>query len=141
MALGYLTFANAPSRCLCYCHRLPCGANGAWHRPSLAKTKATVGGRFLITNHWRFPQRRRGKMLGKIRKRNYIPCSIAPLFCCCFLFGLSGSTIMQNTVILGADRRIYLSLFWLGLAALNKALPKKGGDGGLRVGKCGASVL
>lgn len=62
-----------------------------------------------------------------------------PLFCCRFLFGLSGSTIMQNTVILGADRRIYLSLFWLGLAALNKALPKK--KRGFRVGKCGASVL
>lgn len=71
------------------------------------------------------PRERLGKMPGenkKTKKKLHSLQLAAPLFCCCcFPFGLSGSTIMQNTVILGADRRIYLSLFRLGLVALNKA--------------------
>lgn len=103
MALGYLTFANASSRCRC--HRRRCGANGAWQRPSQAKTKATVGGRFLITNHWRFPQRRRKRIKNEPKRkrnipspsdRNYILCSISPTSVPTILLLLSFRTFWVN---------------------------------------------
>lgn len=132
MALGYLTFANAPSRC---------GVNGVWQQQQQQRHQQPQSQR-NEGDSWRpfpnyksavAPQRvsaREGKKkripAAKSKKINTeITFFVALLLCDYFVvvavvavLRLSGSTIMQNTLIRRADRRIYLSFwFW----ALNKA--------------------
>lgn len=134
MALGYLTFANAPSRC---------GVNGAWqqqrHQQPQSQSQRNEGDSWRPFPNYKSavaPQRERER--DGERKKKRIPAAkskkinteitffVALLLCDYFVvvavavLRLSGSTIMQNTLIRRADRRIYLSFwFW----ALNKAVP------------------
>lgn len=129
MALGYLTFANAPSRC---------GVNGAWqqrHQQPQSQSQRNEGDSWRPFPNYKSavaPQResaREGKKkripAAKSKKINTeITFFVALLLCDYFVvvavLRLSGSTIMQNTLIRRADRLIYLSFwFW----ALNKATP------------------
>lgn len=137
MALGYLTFANAPSRC---------GVNGAWqqqqqqrHQQPQSQSQRNEGDSWRPFPNYKSavaPQRekeREGKKkripAAKSKKINteitffvaLLLCDYSVVVAVVAVLRLSGSTIMQNTLIRRADRRIYLSFwFW----ALNKAAPR-----------------